>query len=81
VAERGVEIGRLVLRARWLDEGRAPELARRVAAGLAAAGTPSGDVAPRVSLAVAAGADDDVDAVSERIVTALARDLGLERRC
>lgn len=75
--ERGVEIGRLVLRAPWLDAGQGRELAHRVAAGLAAAGTPGGDVAPRVSVAVAAGADDDVDVLSERIVSALTRDLGL----
>ena len=77
--ERGVEIGRLVLRIPWLDEGQGRELARRVANGLGAAGTPSDDVSPRVSLAVAAGAGDDVDVLSERIVQALTRKLGLGR--
>jgi L-aminopeptidase/D-esterase-like protein len=77
--ERDVEIGRLVLRAPWLDERQGHQLARRVAAGLAAAGTPSDDVSPHLSLAVAAGADDDVDVLSERIVQALARDLELGR--
>lgn len=77
--ERGVEIGRLVLRAPWLDVGQGRELARRVADGLAAAGTPTDDVAPRLSLAVAAGTGDDVDVLSERIVQALARDLGVSR--
>ncbi len=76
---RGVEIGRLVLRAPWLDAGRGPALARRVADGLAAAGTPSEDVASRLSLAVAAGAGDDVDVLSERIVQALTRELGIGR--
>jgi len=79
VPERGVEIGRLVLRAPGLDAEQGRELGRRVAAGLAAAGTPSDDVAPRVSLAVAAGAEDDVDLLSERIVQALTRDLRLGR--
>lgn len=77
--ERGLEIGRLVLRAPWLDPGEGTELARRVATGLAAAGTPGDDVAPRLSLAVAASAGDNVALVSERIVQALTRQLGLGR--
>jgi hypothetical protein len=76
--ERGLEIGRLVLRAPWLDAAEGQALARRVAAGLAS-GTPNDDVAPRISLAVAAGAEDDVDVLSERIVQALTRDLGMGR--
>jgi hypothetical protein len=76
VPERGLEIGRLVLRAPWLDEGQAHALAHGVAAGLAA-GTPGGDVPARLSLAVPAAADDDVDALTERIVRVLTRDLGL----
>lgn len=76
--ERALEIGRLVLRAPWLDAGEGRALARRVADGLAA-GTPGDGVPPRVSLAVAAGADDDVDVLSERIVLALRRELGLGR--
>jgi hypothetical protein len=79
VPERAVEIGRLVLRAPWLDPGRGTELAERVATGLAAAGTPGDDVSPHISVAVAAGADDDLAVLSERIVTALARDLGFGR--
>lgn len=75
--EQRLEIGRLVLRAPWLDEGESHRLARRVADGLAAAGTPSHDVAPRLKLAVAAGADEDVEVLSERIVQAVARDLRL----
>ena len=76
---RALDIGRLVLRAPWLDEGQGHRLARRVAEGLAAAGTPGHDVAPRLKLAVAAGADEDVGVLSERIVQALTRDLGLGR--
>lgn len=76
-----VEIGRLLLRAPGLDPGQGTELAARVATGLAAAGTPSDDVSPRISVAVAAGADDDLDLLSERILTALTRDLGLGRGC
>jgi len=77
--EREIEIGRLVLRAPWLDAGQGGELARRVADGLAAAGTPRDDVAPRLSVAVEAGARDGVDVLSERIVRALTRNLGLGR--
>jgi hypothetical protein len=76
--ERGLEVGRLVLRAPWLDEGQAHALAHAVATGLAA-GTPGGDVPARLSLAVSAAEDDDVDTLAERIVRALTRDLGLGR--
>jgi len=79
VPGRGVEIGRLVLRDTGLDARQGEELARRVAAGLAAAGTPSSEVGPRLSVTVAAGAAEDVDVLSERIVQALTRDVGAGR--
>lgn len=78
VAEPGIEIGRLALRAPWLDAEQGRVLAHRVADGLAAAAAPDADVAAdSLAVSVAARTGENVDELSERIVAALMQELRL----